>query len=92
MKQLTAILILLVIVATGFLFLWKLLGRSHANVPPPGKGVPVSFTDSNGNRFTVFIAGEMVNGTNIVVSNLNVKIHPARPGTITPQPTNETSK
>lgn len=62
----------------GLLLPWAHLHNSHAKVPPPANARRVSFTDSNGNQFTVFIAGEMVIGTNAVVTNLNFKVAPPK--------------
>jgi len=92
MKRPAAILVLLIIVTAGLLLLREHLGRARANVPPPAKALPASFTDSNGNQFTVYLGGAVVNGTNIVVSNRNVKFRPVQPATPANQQTNETSK
>lgn len=92
MKNPNVILILTGIAVLGLLFLFVHFYNSHAKVAPPTKATPVSFTDSNGNQFTVYVGGVAVNGTNVVVTNLNVKFHPVQPATPANQQTNKTSK
>ena len=92
MKSPAISLLVLVIAVLGFLFIHSRTNQSmNANTSLPAKATPVSFTDSDGNEFTMYVAG-VVNGTNVVVSNLDFKIGPAHSSSVVRLQTNAVSK
>lgn len=92
MKNPNAILMVTGAAVLALLLVFTRCQHSRAKVSSPAGATPITFTDTNGNQFTVYIAGEIVNGTNIIVSNLNVNARAHQPGAGIRQQTNATSK
>ena len=56
-------------------FTWYL--GDQGNLTNPGRPVKITSTNANGESFTMFVGGVIVNGTNVAASNLDLRLEPA---------------
>jgi len=71
------VIILAILTALRFLTATSHIAQAGPDIRKLTNGIPFTFTDSNGVKYTVRIGGVRINGTNIVITNFTLQARSA---------------